>query len=65
MRQLSKDELSFVSGGTNPHLTTVSVTTNPGGVVPKHRPIPSVHPRHLRFKKGTIALLRRRKATDD
>lgn len=35
MRQLSKDELSFVSGGTNPHLTTISVTTNPGGVVNK------------------------------
>ncbi|MBW8783843.1 MAG: hypothetical protein JF593_04265 [Novosphingobium sp.] len=33
MRHLSNEELSRVSGGTNPHLTTISVTTNPGGVV--------------------------------
>ena len=30
MRNLHNEELSFVSGGANPHLT--SVTTNPGGV---------------------------------
>jgi len=35
MRALRTEELSFVSGGANPHLTTVSVTTNPGGVVNK------------------------------
>ena len=35
MRHLSTDELTLVSGATNPHLTTVSVTTNPGGVVNK------------------------------
>jgi hypothetical protein len=33
MRVLNSSELAAVSGGTNPHLTTVSVTTNPGGVV--------------------------------
>ena len=31
MRTLNQTELKQVSGGTNPHLTTV--TTNPGGVV--------------------------------
>ena len=35
MRNLSTSELSSVSGGANPHLTTISVTTNPGGVVNK------------------------------
>ena len=35
MRQLNSSELAFVSGAGNPHLTTVSVTTNPGGVVNK------------------------------
>ncbi len=35
MRNLSTDELTAVSGGANPHLTTVSITTNPGGVVNK------------------------------
>lgn len=33
MRTLSTNELTQVSGGANPHLVTVSVTTNPGGVV--------------------------------
>lgn len=33
MRNLSSTELAAVSGGANPHLTTISVTTNPGGVV--------------------------------
>jgi len=33
MRTLSTNELATVSGGANPHLTTISVTTNPGGVV--------------------------------
>ena len=33
MRNLSSTELKTVSGGVNPHLT--SVTTNPGGVVNK------------------------------
>ena len=33
MRHLSNEELAQVSGGANPHLTTV--TTNPGGVVNK------------------------------
>jgi len=33
MRTLSSNELTAVSGGANPHLTTISVTTNPGGVV--------------------------------
>ena len=35
MRTLNQSELGHVSGGANPHLTTVSVTTNPGGVVNK------------------------------
>jgi len=35
MRTLSTNELGLVAGGANPHLTTVSVTTNPGGVVNK------------------------------
>jgi hypothetical protein len=35
MRNLSTNELTAVTGGINPHLTTVSVTTNPGGVVNK------------------------------
>jgi len=35
MRELSTAELGHVTGGANPHLTTVSVTTNPGGVVNK------------------------------
>jgi hypothetical protein len=35
MRVLSANELTAVSGGANPHLTTISVTTNPGGVVNK------------------------------
>lgn len=33
MRVLNSSELNAVSGGANPHLTTISVTTNPGGVV--------------------------------
>jgi hypothetical protein len=33
MRTLNASELAAVSGGANPHLTTISVTTNPGGVV--------------------------------
>lgn len=33
MRTLNSTELKSVSGGANPHLTTV--TTNPGGVVNK------------------------------
>ena len=35
MRQLDSSELKLVAGGANPHLTTVSITTNPGGVVNK------------------------------
>ena len=35
MRELRTDELNAVAGAGNPHLTTVSVTTNPGGVVNK------------------------------
>ena len=35
MRNLSTNEITAVAGGINPHLTTVSVTTNPGGVVNK------------------------------
>ena len=35
MRILSTEELSAVAGGVNPHLQTISVTTNPGGVVNK------------------------------
>jgi len=35
MRHLNNDELTLVSGGANPHLTTISITTNPGGVVNK------------------------------
>ena len=35
MRNLTSNELTAVSGGANPHLTTISVTTNPGGVVNK------------------------------
>jgi hypothetical protein len=33
MRNLNQSELTEVSGGANPHLQTISVTTNPGGVV--------------------------------
>jgi len=33
MRILTAGERSAVSGGANPHLTTISVTTNPGGVI--------------------------------
>lgn len=35
MRALNAKELIAVSGGANPHLTTISITTNPGGVVNK------------------------------
>ena len=35
MRTLTTNEFGLVAGGINPHLTTVSVTTNPGGVVNK------------------------------
>ena len=35
MRHLHNEELTLVSGGANPHLKTISVTTNPGGVVNK------------------------------
>jgi hypothetical protein len=35
MRNLETSELTAVAGGINPHLTTISVTTNPGGVVNK------------------------------
>ena len=35
MRNLSTHELKAVAGGVNPHLTTISITTNPGGVVNK------------------------------
>ena len=35
MRILSSDETMSVAGGVNPHLTTISITTNPGGVVNK------------------------------
>jgi hypothetical protein len=35
MRTLNQNELAHVAGGANPHLTTISVTTNPGGVVNK------------------------------
>ena len=33
MRHLNSEELTRVGGGVNPHLKTISVTTNPGGVV--------------------------------
>jgi hypothetical protein len=35
MRTLETNEIKSVCGGANPHLTTISVTTNPGGVVNK------------------------------
>lgn len=35
MRNLTENELAAVSGAGNPHLKTISVTTNPGGVVNK------------------------------
>ena len=35
MRNLETNELQAVSGGANPHLRTISITTNPGGVVNK------------------------------
>lgn len=35
MRILNTEELTAVAGGANPHLTTITVTTNPGGVVNK------------------------------
>jgi hypothetical protein len=33
MSILRPEELDQVSGGVNPHLTTITITTNPGGVV--------------------------------
>jgi hypothetical protein len=35
MRNLTTNELTAVAGGANPHLTTITITTNPGGVVNK------------------------------
>lgn len=35
MRNLTIEELAMVSGAGNPHLTTITITTNPGGVVNK------------------------------
>ena len=35
MRHLNSKELALVSGGVNPHLQTISITTNPGGVINK------------------------------
>ena len=35
MRTLDTIELTAVAGGRNPHLTTITITTNPGGVVNK------------------------------
>ena len=35
MRELHNQERASVAGGVNPHLKTISVTTNPGGVVNK------------------------------
>jgi len=35
MRTLDTSELTAVSGGINPHLTTITISTNPGGVVNK------------------------------
>lgn len=35
MRTLNTNELAAVTGGANPHLKTISITTNPGGVVNK------------------------------
>jgi hypothetical protein len=35
MRSITTNELGHVAGGRNPHLVTISVTTNPGGVVNK------------------------------
>jgi hypothetical protein len=35
MRELHASELAAVAGAGNPHLVTVTVTTNPGGVVNK------------------------------
>jgi hypothetical protein len=32
-QKLNKDQMDKITAGVNPHLTTVSVTTNPGGVV--------------------------------
>jgi hypothetical protein len=33
MRTLNQNEMTAVSGGASKRLTTISVTTNPGGVV--------------------------------
>ena len=33
MRNLNSNDLTAVSGGASKRLTTISVTTNPGGVV--------------------------------
>ena len=35
MRTLTTEELGFVGGAGNPHLKTISITTNPGGIVNK------------------------------
>jgi len=35
VRELLSSELAHVSGAANPHLRTITVTTNPGGVVNK------------------------------
>jgi hypothetical protein len=33
IRELTDADLDHVSGGINPHLVTITVETNPGGVV--------------------------------
>ena len=33
IEELTDAELDHVNGGINPHLVTITVTTNPGGVV--------------------------------
>lgn len=51
MRELKLEELDQVSGGADPHLTTITITTNPGGVVnPSINSNPNVITRIITFK---------------
>jgi hypothetical protein len=51
MRVLKPEELDQVSGGVNPHLTTITITTNPGGVVnPSIESNPNTETQTITFK---------------
>lgn len=51
LRELTPEELEAVSGGVNPHLTTITITTNPGGVVnPSINSNPNTETQTITFK---------------